>query len=170
MSKKNLEGNFINGRALAKDTKDSLIISEDKLVVSIGLENVVIVETRDAVLVSKKNCLDSLKEVVSSLNKKGFDEAQNHKKVYRPWGSFLSLEAGDSWRIKKIDVNGKKFDTNLHQAMAEIEDEKSEAGTVIQVIQPGYMLGERLLRPALVGVAKKKNPKNDEKNEKKEKK
>jgi mannose-1-phosphate guanylyltransferase len=52
--KKNLEGNFINGRALAKDTKDSLIISEDKLVVSIGLENVVIVETRDAVLVSKK--------------------------------------------------------------------------------------------------------------------
>ena len=85
--------------------KDSLIISEDKLVVSIGLENVVIVETRDAVLVSKKNCLDSLKEVVSSLNKKGFDEAQNHKKVYRPWGSFLSLEAGDSWQIKKIDVN-----------------------------------------------------------------
>ena len=73
-------------------------------------------------------------------------------------------------RIKKIDVNGKKFDPNLHQAMAEIEDEKSEAGTVIQVIQPGYMLGERLLRPALVGVAKKKNPKNDEKNEKKEKK
>jgi mannose-6-phosphate isomerase-like protein (cupin superfamily) len=53
----------------------------------------------------KKNCLDSLKEVVSSLNKKGFDEAQNHKKVYRPWGSFLSLEAGDSWQIKKIDVN-----------------------------------------------------------------
>ena len=105
MSKKNLEGNFINGKALAKDTKDSLIISEDKLVVSIGLENVVIVETRDAVLVSKKNCLDSLKEVVSSLNKKGFDEAQNHKKVYRPWGSFLSLEAGDSWQIKKIDVN-----------------------------------------------------------------
>ena len=45
--------------------------------------------------------------------------------------------------------------------------EKSEAGTVIQVIQPGYMLGERLLRPALVGVAKKKNSKNDEKNGKK---
>jgi mannose-1-phosphate guanylyltransferase len=53
----------------------------------------------------KKFAPDSLKEVVSSLNKKGFDEAQNHKKVYRPWGSFLSLEAGDSWQIKKIDVN-----------------------------------------------------------------
>ena len=65
---------------------------------------------------------------------------------------------------------GKKFDPNLHQAMTEIEDEKSEAGTIVQEIQPGYMLGERLLRPALVGVAKKKNSKIEEKKEKKEKK
>ena len=50
--------------------------------------------------------------------------------------------------------------------MAEIEDEKSEVGTIIQEIQSGYMLGERLLRPALVGVAKKKDPKNQEKKEK----
>ena len=72
--------------------------------------------------------------------------------------------------IKKIDVNGKKFDPNFHQAMAEIEDEKSEIGTIIQEIQPGYKLGERLLRPALVGVAKKKISKNGEKEEKKAKK
>ena len=71
--------------------------------------------------------------------------------------------------IKKIDVNGKKFDPNFHQAMAEIEDDKSEIGTIIQEIQPGYMLRERLLRPALVGVAKKKNSKNEEISEKKEK-
>ena len=71
--------------------------------------------------------------------------------------------------IKKIDVNGKKFDPNFHQAMAEIEDDNSEIGTIVQEIQPGYMLSERLLRPALVGVAKKKNSKNEEKNEKKEK-
>ena len=55
----------------------------------------------------------------------------------------------------------------LKDAMTEIEDEKSEAGSVVQEIQPGYMLGERLLRPALVGVAKKKNVKNEEKEEKK---
>ena len=72
--------------------------------------------------------------------------------------------------IKKISTKDKKFDPNLHQAMTEIEDDKKEPGTVVQEIQSGYMLGERLLRPALVGVAKKKNPKNDEKNEKKEKK
>ena len=68
--------------------------------------------------------------------------------------------------IKKIDANGTKFDPNVHQAMSEIEDDKSEPGTIIQEIQPGYMLGERLLRPALVGVAKKKSSKNQEKAEK----
>ena len=73
-------------------------------------------------------------------------------------------------RITKIESKGKKFDPNLHQAMAEIEDEKSEIGTIIQEIQPGYKLGERLLRPALVGVAKKKISKNGEKEEKKAKK
>ena len=68
--------------------------------------------------------------------------------------------------IKKIDAKGTKFDPNVHQAMSEIEDDKSEPGTIVQEIQPGYMLGERLLRPALVGVAKKKSSKNQEKEEK----
>jgi len=73
-------------------------------------------------------------------------------------------------RIKKIEAKGKKFDPNLHQAMAEIEDENFEIGTILQEIQCGYMLGERLLRPALVGVSKKKISKNEEKSEKKDKK
>tara|TARA_B100000941_G_scaffold146996_1_gene104316 strand:+ start:326 stop:907 length:582 start_codon:yes stop_codon:yes gene_type:complete len=71
-------------------------------------------------------------------------------------------------RINKIEAKGKKFDPNIHQAMTEIEDDKAEVGTIIQEIQPGYMLGDRLLRPALVGVAKRKNSKTEEKNEKKE--
>ena len=69
--------------------------------------------------------------------------------------------------IKKIESIGKKFDPNLHQAMTEIEDEKHEAGSVVQEIQSGYMLGQRLLRPALVSVAKNKNTKTAEKEEKK---
>ena len=72
-------------------------------------------------------------------------------------------------KISKIISKGKKFDPNIHQAMTEIEDDKSEAGTIVQEIQSGYMFGGRLLRPALVGVAKKKNSKNEEKNNKKEK-
>ncbi len=73
-------------------------------------------------------------------------------------------------RITKIEAKGKKFDPNLHQAMVEIEDNQSEPGKIVQEIQSGYMLGERLLRPALVGVSKKKSSKNDEKSEKKDKK
>ena len=71
-------------------------------------------------------------------------------------------------RINKIDTKDKKFDPNLHQAMSEIEDEKLETGMIVQEIQAGYMLGERLLRPALVGVSKKKSTKIEEKEEKKE--
>ena len=72
--------------------------------------------------------------------------------------------------IKKINSIGKKFDPNLHQAMTEIEDENAEPGTVVQEVQSGYMLGERLLRPVLVGVSKKKETKNGENKAKKEEK
>ena len=71
-------------------------------------------------------------------------------------------------RIKKIDSKNKKFDPNFHQAMSEIEDDKAEPGSIIQEIQAGYMLGERLLRPALVSVAKKKDTKDEENKGKKE--
>ncbi len=69
--------------------------------------------------------------------------------------------------IKKVEALGKKFDPNLHQAMSEIEDKGAESGIVLQEIQAGYMLGERLLRPALVGVAKGEKSKNQENKEKK---
>ena len=66
-------------------------------------------------------------------------------------------------RIKKIETKNKKFDPNFHQAMSEIEDDKVEQGTILQEVQAGYMLGERLLRPALVGVSKKNDTNNDKK-------
>ena len=69
-------------------------------------------------------------------------------------------------RINKINTKDKKFDPNFHQAMSELEDVKAAPGTILQEIQAGYMLGERLLRPALVGVAKKID-KNEAKTEKK---
>ncbi|MDC0943193.1 nucleotide exchange factor GrpE [Pelagibacteraceae bacterium] len=69
-------------------------------------------------------------------------------------------------RIKKIETKEKKFDPNFHQAMSEIVDEDAEPGTILQEIQAGYMLGERLLRPALVGVAKKELINNEKKEEK----
>ena len=71
-------------------------------------------------------------------------------------------------RIKKIEVKEKKFDPNFHQAMSEIEDENKEQGTILHEIQSGYMLGERLLRPALVSVSKKKASKDQENKDKKD--
>ena len=72
-------------------------------------------------------------------------------------------------KIEKINLTDKKFDPNFHQAMAEVENNKVETGTIVQEMQPGYMFRERLLRPSLVAVSKKsdkKDTKNKEKNEK----
>ena len=73
-------------------------------------------------------------------------------------------------RITKIDVNEKKFDPNYHQAMSEIEDDKKDPGTILNEIQAGYMFADRLLRPALVSVSKKKEAKDDKNKVKKEEK
>ena len=115
ISKKDLYGNSLNGRVLAHNTKNSIIRSDDKFVVGIGLENVVIVETKDAVLVANSKSSQSVKEIVSLMQKKGFNEAENHKFVYRPWGSFLSIEEGSTWQIKKIEVNpGASLSLQMH--------------------------------------------------------
>jgi len=71
-------------------------------------------------------------------------------------------------RIKKVDVRNKKFDPNFHQAMSEIEDDKTESGTILQELQAGYMIADRLLRPSLVSVSKKKSPKDQGNKDKKE--
>jgi molecular chaperone GrpE len=70
--------------------------------------------------------------------------------------------------IKPIDCLNKKLDPNLHQAMMEIEDDEKEPGTIIQEVQKGFMIKERLLRPSLVGVSKKKDQKDEENKENKE--
>jgi len=70
--------------------------------------------------------------------------------------------------IRPIDCLNKKLDPNLHQAMMEIEDDENEPGTIIQEVQKGFMIKERLLRPSLVGVSKKKDKKDEENKENKE--
>ncbi|HWP17404.1 MAG TPA: nucleotide exchange factor GrpE [Xanthobacteraceae bacterium] len=64
------------------------------------------------------------------------------------------IKAMEKHGVKKLEPQGQKFDPNLHQAMFEIPDESVPAGTVVQIMQPGYTIGERVLRPALVGVSK----------------
>ena len=115
ISKKDRNGNSLKGNVISQNTKDSIIRSENKLVVGIGLENVVIIETKDAVLVSNRKFSQNVKNIVSYMNEKGINEAKNHKKVFRPWGSFLSIEDGSTWQIKKIEVNpGASLSLQMH--------------------------------------------------------
>jgi molecular chaperone GrpE len=117
--------------------------------------------------------LDNLQRARSAI--KNDETLKNNKDLDRFLENITVIEKDlisifEKNRIKKIDTQNHKFDPNLHQAMSEIEDEKSETGTILQEIQSGYMLGERLLRPALVAVAKKKSSKNEEIDKKKDEK
>ena len=160
ISNKDQDGNSKKGRVLIMDTKDSLIRSEDKIIVSIGLENLIVIETKDAVLVAKKNCSQDLKSAVSFMKNEGFDEAENNKLVYRPWGSFLSIEKSNNWQIKKIKVNpGASLSLQMHfhrsehwvvvsgTAMVEIGDVKKIIGPNESVYIP-LGVKHRLSNPA----------------------
>ncbi|MCR8538783.1 MAG: mannose-1-phosphate guanylyltransferase/mannose-6-phosphate isomerase [Prochlorococcus marinus CUG1439] len=120
ISRKDSEGNAIKGKVLVKDTKNSLIRSEEKLVVSIGLDNIIIIETKDAVLVADKNKSQKVKDIVNSLNEKGLIEGRQHKIVFRPWGYYLSIEKDSTWQIKKIEVNpGASLSLQMHKYRSE---------------------------------------------------
>ncbi|MFL2882754.1 MAG: nucleotide exchange factor GrpE [Pelagibacteraceae bacterium] len=115
--------------------------------------------------------LDNLQR--AKLSVKGDEKLKDSKDLDTFLNNFEILEKDlisifEKNKIKKIDCLKEKFDPNIHQAMLEIEDDKAEPGLIIQEIQPGYMFGDRLLRPSFVGVSKKKSEQKSEKNEKKE--
>ena len=117
--------------------------------------------------------LDNLQRAKEAI--KNDDKLKNSKDLNRFLENLTVIEKDlisifEKNNIKKIEVLKKKFDPNFHQAMSEIENDDVEPGTILQEIQSGYMLGERLLRPALVSVTKEKGPKDKEIKDKKEKK
>ena len=164
-----------------KSIEDKFAESEDKLLRSLAeIENQrrrFEKEIKDAFEFGSFNFAKESLAILDNLQRAKLaiqnDEAlKNNKDLDKFLENFTIIEKDlisifEKNRIKKIDTKNHKFDPNLHQAMSEIEDEKAETGAILQEIQPGYMLGERLLRPALVAVAKKKSYKNDEKNKKK---
>ena len=120
LSKKDLNGNSIKGKVLVKETKTSLIRAGEKLVVSLGLKDVMIVDTNDALLVANKNFSQEIKNIVSILNKKKFREGKIHKKTHRPWGFYITIEEGINWQIKKIEVNpGASLSLQMHKHRSE---------------------------------------------------
>ena len=99
-----MDFNSVKGNTILKETKSSLIISEEKLLVSLGVKDLIIIDTKDALLVANKNFSQDVKNIVSILNKKKLKEGRQHKKIYRPWGYYETIEESKNWQIKKIIV------------------------------------------------------------------
>ena len=117
---KDLNGNFIKGKVFNKDSSNCLINSENRLLVTLGLKDLIVVETSDATLVTNKKYAEDLKSVVDKLSKEGYEESFLHKKIYRPWGSYTSLIESEGWLVKKIEVNpGSKLSLQMHNHRAE---------------------------------------------------
>lgn len=117
---KDAMGNVKMGDIIAIDTKDSLIISNKRLISTIGLEDCLIVDTDDAVLVAKKGETQKVREVVRRLNEQNRKEASEHLTTYRPWGNYTILEEGERYKIKRIVVNpGAQLSLQMHYHRSE---------------------------------------------------
>lgn len=113
-------GNALRGDVIAEDTADTLVISESRLVATVGLKGHVVVETKDAVLVAPKDRVQDVKAVVARLKAEGRSEHALHREVHRPWGSYDSIEQGPGYQVKRIVVKpGAAISLQLHHHRSE---------------------------------------------------
>jgi len=120
VDEKDPQGNVCKGDVIAQDSSNSYIHSSSRLVTTLGVDNVVVVETADAVLVADKSQVQNIKTIVNALKVQQRSEVNNHTKVYRPWGSYESLDAGDGFQVKRIIVTpGHQLSLQMHHHRAE---------------------------------------------------
>lgn len=113
-------GNAIHGDVMLHNTRNSLVHSESRLVAAVGVNNLVIVETDDAVLVADRHQAQDTKLIVNALKAAGRKESQSHQRVYRPWGNYHTMVLTDSFQVKEIVVNpGAKLSLQMHHHRAE---------------------------------------------------
>ncbi len=114
------QGNVCKGDVIAVDTRNTYLYAGSRLVASVGLDDVVVVETADAVLVAAKDRVQDVKQVVEALRNAGREEHLLHRRVNRPWGAYEGLDAGDGFLVKRITVNpGASLSLQRHQQRAE---------------------------------------------------
>ena len=117
---KDESGNAINGDVLTVNTQDCVLQSSGRLIATVGLRDLVIVETADAVMVASKKHVQEVKEIVNKLKSQNRPEAIIHRKVYRPWGHYDLVDSGDRHNAKRIVVNpGAKLSVQKHHHRAE---------------------------------------------------
>jgi len=113
-------GNVMLGDVHTDNVRNCYVRAEDRLVAAVGVENLIIVETADAVLVTHKDYSQDVKKVVESLKSKQRDEYLVHKRVYRPWGYYEGLDSGERFQVKRIMVKpGSKLSLQMHHHRAE---------------------------------------------------
>ena len=119
-SDKDQNGNFIEGKVVIENTNNCYLRSENRLIVGIDLKDLIIVETRDAILISDKESPQKVKTVVNNLKKNKIPEGKSHTKVYRPWGHYLSVVESNRWQVKLIQVKpGEKLSLQMHHHRSE---------------------------------------------------
>lgn len=117
---KDADGNVTMGDVVVHDSHNCLVHGNGKLVSVVGLEDIVVVETKDAMMIAHKDRVQDVKKVVSQLDAAGRSETQNHCQVYRPWGSYDSVDMGGRFQVKHITVKpGARLSLQMHHHRAE---------------------------------------------------
>ncbi|MCP4412940.1 MAG: mannose-1-phosphate guanylyltransferase/mannose-6-phosphate isomerase [Gammaproteobacteria bacterium] len=120
ISSKDNNNNVVKGDVITDSVQNSLIHSENKLVTVTGIDDVVVVETDDAVMIASKERSQDVKIIGDMLKQEGRDEINNHRKVYRPWGYYDSIDSGNRFQVKRIVVKpGEKLSVQMHHHRAE---------------------------------------------------
>ncbi|WP_027351866.1 mannose-1-phosphate guanylyltransferase/mannose-6-phosphate isomerase [Halotalea alkalilenta] len=120
ISDKDQDGNVLTGDVIADTTHNTLVHSSHRLVATVGVEDLVVVETKDAVLITRKDQDQRVKLVVEQLKREGRCEHDNHREVYRPWGKYDSIDMEARYQVKRITVNpGQKLSVQMHHHRSE---------------------------------------------------
>lgn len=120
VSEKDADGNTLLGDVVVHDCRDTYISAGSRLVTAVGLESLVVVEDKDTVLVVQKERAQDVKELVEELRRRGRDEVKLHRQVFRPWGSYDSIDGEEGFQVKRLIVNpGAVLSLQKHAQRAE---------------------------------------------------
>ncbi|MGH8212313.1 MAG: mannose-1-phosphate guanylyltransferase/mannose-6-phosphate isomerase [Rhodanobacteraceae bacterium] len=117
---KDENGNAVQGKALAQGSRNSLVLAQSRVVAVVGCEDLVVVDTPDALLVADRRATQEVRRAVAVLKGQGCEEVTTPRKVYRPWGWYDSVERGSNFQVKRIGVNpGASLSLQMHHRRAE---------------------------------------------------
>jgi mannose-1-phosphate guanylyltransferase/mannose-6-phosphate isomerase len=120
LSAPDAQGNRLHGHAVAMNASNNFVHAPHRRVVALGVDDLLIIDTPDAVLVTRRQSAEQVKGVVAELDRLGHPESVQHRKVMRPWGSYDSIESGDRFQVKRIMVNpGASLSLQKHFHRAE---------------------------------------------------